>query len=245
MKPRTVVAAIAAVGTIAVGTGIGVNLADAAGTGTASAFVPIVPCRLVDTRPTDNVGERNGALNPGETLTLNVVGTHGNCNIPAGATGIASNVTVTNPTAPSFLTVYPADAAKPNSSNLNWTATSSPTPNQVTVGLSAGGAINVWNYDGRIDVIIDIVGYYQPSTAGSAGAQGPKGDTGATGHGSSGTNWCGWRARDRRVTRVQLDYRGPRATPVLKDRPEAWSTPRSGRSSTALPDLAVRQAAAR
>ena len=133
MKPRTAVAVIAAVATIAVGTTIGVNLAGAAGSGTASAFVPIVPCRLVDTRPTDNVGERNGALNPGETLTLNVVGTHGNCNIPGGATGIASNVTVTNPTAPSFLTLFPADAAKPNSSNLNWTASSSPTPNQVTV----------------------------------------------------------------------------------------------------------------
>ncbi len=43
MKPRTAIAAIAAIGTIAVGTGIGVNLAGASSTGTASAFVPIVP----------------------------------------------------------------------------------------------------------------------------------------------------------------------------------------------------------
>lgn len=187
MKPRTALAALIAAGTIAVGTGISVHLANAASSSTASAFVPIVPCRLVDTRPTDNVGERSGALRPGESLTLNVAGTHGNCNIPTGATGIASNVTVVNPTSSSYLTVYPADAAKPTSSNLNWTTSSPPTPNQVTVGLSAGGAISLWNYGGNVDVIIDIVGYYVPSGSsslgpqGPAGPQGPKGDTGAVG----------------------------------------------------------------
>lgn len=189
---RVGVASLVAIGAVAA-TGLGVHLAGAGSTGTASAFVPIVPCRLVDTRPSDNIGERNGALNPGETLTLAVVGAHGNCSIPAGATGVASNVTVANPTAASFLTVYPADNAKPTSSNVNWTATSSPTPNQVTVGLSTDGAISLFNLAGHVDVIIDIVGYYQPTTSGGgtqgpAGPQGPKGDSGATGgQGPAGT----------------------------------------------------------
>ncbi len=118
---------------------------------------------------------------------------------------------MTNPTASSFLTVYPADAAKPNSSNLNWTATSSPTPNQVTVGLSAGGAINVWNYGGNVDVIIDIVGYYQPSTSGSGGAQGPKGDTGATGAQGPAVPPGPSVRRDRRATQVRPEPLARRA----------------------------------
>ena len=55
-------------------------------------------------------------------------------------------------------------------SNLNWTASSPPTPNGVTVALSAAGAIKVFNKNGSIDVILDIVGYFVP---GGSGPQGP------------------------------------------------------------------------
>jgi len=41
----------------------------------------------------------------------------------------------------------------------------------VTVGLSATGALNVFNNAGSVDVIIDIVGYYQAAAAGP-GARG-------------------------------------------------------------------------
>ncbi len=61
--------------------------------------------------------------------------------------------------------------------------------NQVTVGLSASGAINVFNNAGTVDVIVDIFGYYEPNDGGQGaqGAQGPqgvkgdKGDKGDTG----------------------------------------------------------------
>ena len=151
----------------------------AVGGGTRSVLVPIAPCRLVDTRSAPlTVGTRATPIAGGETVTFQVTGTNGNCTIPSDATGIASNVTTVNPTSPSYLTVFPADASKPNASNLNWTATSPPTPNQVTVGLSASGAVKVFNLAGTIDVIIDVVGYYVPS-AGS----GTTGPTGATGSG--------------------------------------------------------------
>ena len=154
----------------------------ATGTGTSSVLVPIAPCRLVDTRSAPlTVGTRSTPIGAGQTVTFQVTGTNGNCTIPADATGIASNVTTVNPTAPSYLTVFPADASKPNASNLNWTATSPPTPNQVTVGLSADGAVKVFNLSGTIDVIIDIVGYYVPETTGGGGTTGPTGATGATG----------------------------------------------------------------
>ena len=158
------------------------GLVQAAGSGgVASALVPIVPCRLVDTRPATVVGSRSTALAGGETVEFAVWGVNGNCDIPVSATGISSNVTIDRPTSSSFLTVYPADAARPLTSNLNWTSSSAPTPNQVTVGLSAAGSLKVFNNTGSVDVIIDIVGYYVASAGGPAGPAGPAGLVGPAG----------------------------------------------------------------
>ncbi|MGZ4725567.1 MAG: hypothetical protein ACXV8L_15280 [Ilumatobacteraceae bacterium] len=145
-----------------------------AANGPPSSFVPITPCRLVDTRPgDDHVGARPTAIGANEVVTLAVWGTNGDCTIPTTATGIATNTTAVNPTAGSFLTVYPADASpRPKASNLDYVAGSPPTPNQVTVGLSAAGAIDVYNLAGTVDVIVDIVGYYKPASgAGASGNQ--------------------------------------------------------------------------
>ncbi len=140
-----------------------------AASGSPSSFVPITPCRLVDTRPgDDHVGARPTAIGANEVVTLAVWGTNGNCTIPTTATGIATNTTAVNPTAGSFLTVYPADAnPRPKASNLDYLAGSPPTPNEVTVGLSAAGAIDVYNLAGTVDVIVDIVGYYQRASGAS------------------------------------------------------------------------------
>ena len=155
-----VAAALAAATITAVGLAQSVG---AAGTGTASVYVPIVPCRLVDTRPApDTVGTLSTALAAGQVATLAVWGANGNCSIPASATGIAANATAVHPTADSYITIYPADApTRPTASNLNVVNGGAPTPNQVTVGLSATGAISAYNNGGSVDLIIDIVGYYQ------------------------------------------------------------------------------------
>ena len=178
-------AALGAAVAVSLGGGV-VWVANASGAGTSSSYVPIVPCRLADTRPETNVGTRSTQIVAGESAIFQVTGSNGGCNIPASATGIASNVTAANPTATSFLAVFPADAAFPNVSNLNWAAMGPPVPNQVTVALSAGGAIKAFNHSGGVDVIIDIVGYYVPS---NSGPQGPAGLTGAQGAaGAAGTN---------------------------------------------------------
>ena len=144
---------------------IAVGITNAASS-SPSSFVPIVPCRLVDTRPDTQVGTRGAPVGANGTVTFAVWGSNGDCSIPGNAVGIASNVTVVGPTAPSFLTVYPADApTRPNASNLNYVAGSPPTPNQVTVALSDAGAISVYNLAGSVDVIVDIVGYYVPAQA--------------------------------------------------------------------------------
>ena len=135
----------------------------------------------MDTRASDVVGPRAVPLGPVTTYTATVWGSNGNCTIPAGATGFSMNVVVINPTAASFLTVFPADQTRPLASSLNWVAGQPPTPNAVTVASSADGEISFYNLSGNVDLAVDIVGYYELSTSGPAGPPGPPGTPGTPG----------------------------------------------------------------
>jgi hypothetical protein len=162
--------------------GGGLLTASAAPVATASSFVPITPCRLIDTRPApDNVGVRSTPIGAGETYVATVWGTNGACTIPSTATGVSLNAVAVHPTAASYLTIFPADATRPLASNLNWVAGQAPTPNAVTAALSADGRLGLYNLAGTVDVLVDVVGYYVPSSSGPAGPAGPTGPTGATG----------------------------------------------------------------
>jgi hypothetical protein len=135
----------------------------------------------MDTRASDQVGPRGTPLGAVTTYTATVWGSNGNCTIPAGATGFSLNVVAINPTAASFLTVFPADVTRPLASSLNWVAGQAPTPNAVTVASSADGKISFYNLAGNVDLAVDIVGYYELSTSGPPGPPGPPGDPGAPG----------------------------------------------------------------
>jgi hypothetical protein len=130
----------------------------AAPSGTAAAatpsFQPIVPVRLMDTR--SGVGTAPGPLGAGETRALAVAGQAG---IPADAVAVALNVTVTDPTAASYLTVWPAGAAMPTASNVNFIAGQT-IANMVTVGLGGGGQIDLFNFAGDAHVVVDVTGWY-------------------------------------------------------------------------------------
>lgn len=164
-------AAIGAALAVSVGAGGVIDFAAAApGDSAASSFVAVTPCRLVDTRPgAATVGPRSTPLDPNESYTQQVTGANGDCNVPAGATAVGMNVTITNPTAQSYLTVYPSDAALPNASNLNWIAGQRPTPNKVDVALSSSGAVDFFNAFGTVNVIGDVVGYYISADRSSSG----------------------------------------------------------------------------
>ncbi len=140
--------------------------ADAAVTPGESTFVPIAPCRLFDSRPTESIpGSNTTPIAAKQTRVQQVTGSVGNCNIPAGVSGVAMNVTIVNPTARSFLVLFPADETTlPVGSNLNWAAGQGPTPNKVGVKLSPDGKVKIYNNAGTIDILADIVGYYQSST---------------------------------------------------------------------------------
>ncbi len=133
--------------------------------GERSAFVPIAPCRLLDTRPgSDNVGTRSTPVGPGEVLVADVRGANGNCTIPTDAIGVVMNVAIVQPSNDSFLTVYPADAPRPLAANLNWVAGQAPEPNAVTARLSADGDLAFYNLSGTVHLAVDVNGYYVDHT---------------------------------------------------------------------------------
>ena len=129
--------------------------------GEKAVFVPITPCRVMDTRAAPStVGPRNTPIGVAETYSIVVLGANGNCTIPPDAVGLSMNVTAVNPTGASFLTVFPTGAAQPVASNLNYVAGQAPVPNAVEVKIGAGGKISFYNNTGTVDVAADIVGYY-------------------------------------------------------------------------------------
>jgi hypothetical protein len=172
--------------------------ADAAPGDSDSTFAPVTPCRLFDYRPGESpAGGMKTPLVAGSPATQQVTGTVGNCVIPdTGVVAVAMNVTAVDGTAQSNLRLYPADATEPLVSNMNWKAGDSATANKVDVKLSSAGAIKVANFNGTVNVIGDIVGYYTDSslkelaaTAGTQGPAGPAGPAGADGlQGPAGSN---------------------------------------------------------
>ena len=155
-----------------------------------ATFVPTAGCRLTDTRRTTNVGPRATPLGPGETMEVAVHGSNGECTgplaIPADATAVALNATVVDATAASNIRLFPADLADvPLLSNLNVTAGAPPTPNKVDVELSSDGRLKVFNFQGSVNVVLDVVGFYAPTSlrtlAAQAGTPGPTGPQGPPG----------------------------------------------------------------
>jgi hypothetical protein len=126
-----------------------------------NVFVPIVPCRLLDTRPAPaTIGTRSRPLVADEEFVAEVTGANGGCSLPTTSTAVVLNVTAAGPVGDGFLTVWPADAPRPNTSNLNFSNGQAPVANAVTVKLG-GGAIRFVSSASRVDVIADVVGYFE------------------------------------------------------------------------------------
>ncbi len=140
----------------------------------AGSYAPLQPTRICDTRPEgpavgpnqcNDGGAEAGTLGPAGVLVVTVAGAGG---VPVDATAVVANVTVTDASASSFLTVWPDGTTKPNASNLNWTPGAT-VPNLIEVPLGAG-KIDLFNDLGTADVIIDVEGYVDPSATGQYNA---------------------------------------------------------------------------
>jgi hypothetical protein len=124
------------------------------GGGSGALLSSVVPSRILDTRSAPSGTTK---LGPASTLALQITGKGG---IPTtGVSAVVVNITATEATGESFLTVWPAGGAMPVASNLNFVAGQT-VSNLVVVKVGAGGRLNVYNNAGAVHVIADVAGWY-------------------------------------------------------------------------------------
>ncbi|MGE0304812.1 MAG: RCC1 domain-containing protein [Acidimicrobiia bacterium] len=127
----------------------------------ADPFVPLVPARVLDTRPgaptVDGLGVRGSRLGADETLELTVMGRGG---VPStGVDAVVLNVTAANVSEASYLTVWPTGVARPTASSVNMRRGDT-VPNLVIAKVGERGSVSVYNYAGATDVVADVQGYF-------------------------------------------------------------------------------------
>ncbi|MCU1367916.1 MAG: hypothetical protein JWN39_3555, partial [Ilumatobacteraceae bacterium] len=161
--PNAVIAKIGAAGKVCLFTNAATHLlADVNGFFPAgSTYSPLVPGRVLDTRQDpsattiDGVGLGHGLVAGGETIEVPVAGRAG---VPATASAVVLNVTVTGPTASGFITVYPCGADRPNSSNLNFTVGQT-IPNAVIAKVGVAGTVCLYT-NTATHLLVDTNGYF-------------------------------------------------------------------------------------
>lgn len=134
------------------------------------AFTPLpAPTRIADTRSaaTDPATYAGDTLSPGGELTVDMPGA-----VPSTAGAVVAQLTAISPTAPGYLSAFPAGTSWPGTANVNFT-TSQIVGNLVTVALGVDpstGAPAITIYNGPAagpdtDLTFDLYGYYAPPTA--------------------------------------------------------------------------------
>ena len=120
------------------------------------SYTPVAPVRLLDTRVGTATNPVRTAVPAGGTVKVAVAGISGSP-VPAGATAVALNVTVTAPQTAGFVS---AAAAVPNgSSSLNFVAGQT-VANLVISKIAPDGTISIYNRSGgTVQLIADVQGY--------------------------------------------------------------------------------------
>ncbi|MEU9343737.1 LamG-like jellyroll fold domain-containing protein [Streptomyces sp. NPDC048278] len=125
---------------------------------TGQKFHTINPTRLVDTR--NGIGGTTTPVAP--NTAYNLTSAHTQQVTTATTPTIAAMLTVTNPTAVGYATVYPTAVGKPTPiiNNLNW-GTGDTLANLTLTPTDTNGQISIYNTsDGTADFIVDSSGYY-------------------------------------------------------------------------------------
>jgi hypothetical protein len=129
-------------------------------------YIAITPTRILDTR--DGTGGLSGPRGVGQTDDVAATGI-GSVPGAASVAAVVINVTVTDTTGPSFLTVWPSGEGRPLASNINFVGGQT-VANLVTVKTGGNGNVSVYNHGSPTDVVFDIVGYYS-TPSGNPGAR--------------------------------------------------------------------------
>jgi hypothetical protein len=131
------------------------------GTGSALAFYPVTPCRMVDTR---NAAGPLGGPSMAAGASRNFPVQSSSCGLPASAQAYSVNVTAV-PSGPlGYLTMWPSGQTQPLVSTLN-APTGTVTANAAIVPAGNDGAVSVY-VSSASNVVLDVNGYFAPPGAG-------------------------------------------------------------------------------
>ncbi len=129
-------------------------------------YVPLTPCRIVDTR--EGTGTNGTPFQPQQTRTYYVGGTFGfapaggksgGCGIPVGATAIAATITAVDPTHGGYLRAWPNGSTEPTATVLNFKDTSISTGVTLPINQTSAYSLKLRSY-GNTDIVVDVAGYY-------------------------------------------------------------------------------------
>ena len=139
-----------------------------------TTYVPITPCRILDTRV--GTGVDGTPLTSSETRTYRVGGAAGfpaqggraaGCGIPVGAGSVAGTITAIDPVGGGFVRAWPPHCLSRPRPNLNYRGAPISTGVTLSIDPSTAEALAVKNYGGTTGLVIDISGYYVAPLAGT------------------------------------------------------------------------------
>lgn len=144
-------------GLLVVGLSIAVAAPAHADQTTPGSYNKVAPVRILDTR--SGVGAARATVGPLGVVSFAVP------NASTGSIGaVLLEVTVVNPMAAGYITVYPSGGPRPVVSNVNFQRAQN-VPNMVVVRVGAGNRVSIFNGSaGTVDLLADVQGYFLAGT---------------------------------------------------------------------------------
>ena len=141
-----------------------------------SVYVPISPCRVVDTR-----GGGGGVFAPNQQRSYQVGGggasfaaqggAAGGCGVPDGAAAVEASVTAVSPGGNGFFRAWPTGVPAPNATFLNFVQAQSITnTGAITLAPTGANDLTVKNFGGSAHYVVDVQGYFVEPDEVPAGA---------------------------------------------------------------------------
>ena len=123
-------------------------------------FTGVTPRRILDTR---HLLGGFGRFAAGDDRSVTIRGVAG---VPANAQSVVLNITAVDPAGTGYVTAYPSGSNRPDASNLNLSR-GVDRPNLTVVKIGPDGAIRLNVAETSTDLLVDVQGYYAPTTNGA------------------------------------------------------------------------------
>ena len=131
--------------------------------GSATSYTNVSPARLMDTRiggsTIDGQFSSTGRLGADSVKELTVTNRAG---IPATASAVSMNITVVNPVANGYVTIYPCDSGRPSTSNVNYTA--GKVISNAVISKIGNGKVCIYT-NIATDMLVDVNGAFNSVTS--------------------------------------------------------------------------------